>query len=94
MSNSAQLGAPLDLHAINTALLSVCLCWAVIVYADRWQHSNFTREPITPPPDPGANIARDRELERQSRMTLLGVGCPPLLPARRRISLAECPRGI
>ncbi|OCK99984.1 uncharacterized protein K441DRAFT_652280 [Cenococcum geophilum 1.58] len=41
---------------------------------------NFAREPITPPPDPEANIARDRQLEKQSRKSLLDAGCPPCYP--------------
>lgn len=45
-----------------------------------WQHSNFAREPITPPPEPEANIARDRQLEKQSRKSLLDAGCPPCYP--------------
>lgn len=45
-----------------------------------WQHSNFAREPITPPPDYEADIAQDRELEKQSRKSLLDAGCPPCYP--------------
>ncbi len=73
-------------------LLSVSLYWAVIVCADRRQHSNFAREPpITPPPDPEANIARDRELEHQSRKALLEAGCPPCYPLDFEFPLQNVP---
>lgn len=80
------------MNALDTALLLVSLHRAAFHCADTSQYRNFSRQsPITPPPDPEADIARARGLEEQARNALLEAGCPPSYPTDLKFPLQNVP---
>ena len=65
---------------------------AAFLCADTSQYRNLSRQsPITPPPDPEADIARDRGLEEQARKALLEAGWPPCYPINLEFPLQNVP---
>jgi hypothetical protein len=68
-----------------------CQYLCQVVVCANWQYRKYDRQSTTPPPDPEANIAQDRQLENRSRKSLLEAGCPPCYPPEFEFPLQIVP---